>query len=170
MVNGRSGVVSTRRSPSSRANSSSEIGASPASRVNRCRQFSSSRTFPGQATQEHGARSGLQPVRRALPLSSDALEVMVDEQVGVLGTLAQGRQPDHEDVQAVPQVLPKATGGDVRSQVAVRGGEDAHVDPGRSIGADPPHLAFLQDAQHRRGTASRRWPARTVPDDHDPHR
>ena len=61
--------------------------------------------------------------------------------------LAQRRQVDREDRDPVPEVLAEAALGDHRVQVAMRGGDDAHVDVERLAAADALEAAVLQDAQ-----------------------
>ena len=65
----------------------------------------------------------------------------------VLGAGAQRRQLDGEVRQAIEQVLAEAPFLDQRAQVAVGGGDDAHVDLVRLRAAQRAHLAFLQHAQ-----------------------
>src|SRR5262249_26039955 len=53
---------------------------------------------------------------------------VVDEEGDVLAALAEGRDHDGEDVDAVEKVLPEAAGLGLGVEVAVGGGEDADVD------------------------------------------
>ena len=57
------------------------------------------------------------------------------------------RQVDLNDVDAVVEVLAEAAFLDGRFQVAVRGGQDAHVDGDFLLAADRPDLALLQGPQ-----------------------
>src|SRR5712692_2788003 len=68
----------------------------------------------------------------------------------VLGPLPQGRDLDGEDRQPVVQVLAEAPLRDRLAQVAMGGGDDAHVDAHRRSPAEPLHLALLEDAEKLR--------------------
>src|SRR5229473_3098507 len=68
----------------------------------------------------------------------------------VLGPLAQGRDLDGEDRQPVVQVLAEPPLRDPLAQVAMGGGDDAHVDAHRRSPAEPLHLALFEDAEKLR--------------------
>ena len=57
--------------------------------------------------------------------------------------------PDRNDVQAVVEILAEIPALDRGVEIAVRGGEDAHVDVNRMTAAHPLDLALLQHAQQR---------------------
>ena len=61
-------------------------------------------------------------------LGREAGEEMAGELGNILGALAQRRHRNRKHVQAVEQVLAEASGLHVGDQVAVGGGDDAHVD------------------------------------------
>src|SRR5450756_2754588 len=69
---------------------------------------------------------------------------MTGEFGNVLDALAQRRHRNRKHVQAVEQVLAEASGFHVGDQVAVGGGDDAHVDLYILACADRLDLAFLQ--------------------------
>ena len=71
---------------------------------------------------------------------------MGDEQRDVLTALAQCRNADIDDVEAVIKILAEASVHHEFLQVAMRGGDHAHVDFTGFNTADGPHLVFLQDA------------------------
>ena len=72
---------------------------------------------------------------------------MRDQQRHVFATLVERRHLDVHDVEAVVQILAEVTAHDQLLQVAVRGGDDAHVDRRRLGAADRAHLVLLQHAQ-----------------------
>ncbi len=94
-------------------------------------------------------RRGLRGERQgALPVVAGvALEKVPREKQRVPAALAQGRQPDHRNVEAVEEILPEAPGLDVPSQVARRRRNDADVDRTRAVLADAPQLPFLERPQ-----------------------
>ena len=79
---------------------------------------------------------------------------VVDEQRDVFAPLAQRRQRDRDDVDAVEEVLAERAVADRLGEVAVGRGDDAHVDLRLDVRADLAHDAILQHAQqldlHRR--------------------
>ena len=68
----------------------------------------------------------------------------------VVTALAQRRQLQGDDVQAVIEVFAKLAGLGQGLEVAVSGSDQAHVDLLRLHRADPTNLAFLQHAQQSR--------------------
>ena len=72
---------------------------------------------------------------------------MLDEQRDVFLPLAQRRQMDRNDIQAIEQILAEGSFGHHLLQIAVGRGDDAHVDLGRVRVADALELALLQHAQ-----------------------
>ena len=72
---------------------------------------------------------------------------MVHQDRDVLATLAQGRQDDRDDVEAVVQVLAELGLRDELLEVALRSGDHPDVDRNRPRAADALHGAVLQHAQ-----------------------
>ena len=63
--------------------------------------------------------------------------------------MAQGRELDSDDVEAVKEVFAESAGGDALAQVPVRRGEDANVDlraPCRADRANRPALEHVQSS------------------------
>src|SRR3546814_5421369 len=75
---------------------------------------------------------------------------MADEVGNVVGALAQRRQPDRHDVEAIEQILAEGALTDELAQVAVRRGDDPHVRLDRRAAADGGVLALLQHTQQPR--------------------
>ncbi len=70
-------------------------------------------------------------------------------QIGnVLATLAQRGQRNGHDVEAVVKVFAEIAGVDRRFEIAVGGGDDAHINLDRPAAADALEFTFLQHAQH----------------------
>src|SRR5688572_2904637 len=65
----------------------------------------------------------------------------------VVGALAQRRERDRHDVDAIKQVRTKTPARHVRLKVAIGRGDDSHVDGLRRVRSHAPYLAFLQGAQ-----------------------
>src|SRR5580658_3926027 len=74
-------------------------------------------------------------------------EKVLDEQRNVPGSLAQRRQPDGDDVEAIVEVLTEDARADEFLQVAVGCGHEAHVDVDGLDTADALELALLQRAE-----------------------
>ena len=68
----------------------------------------------------------------------------------VLGTLAQRRNAQRHDVEAIEEIFAEKALLDLRAQIAVRGGDDAHVGLDGRAPADGRILALLQHAQKTR--------------------
>src|SRR6266699_2008503 len=79
-----------------------------------------------------------------------AVRGVLDEQRQVLDPLAQRREHDRDDVQAVVEVLAEAPRLHLGLEVLVGGGEDADVDLERAVAAHPLELALLEHAQDLR--------------------
>ena len=102
-------------------------------------------------------------------------QVVIDERRDLLAPLAQRRQLQADDVEAVEEVLAEAALGDELFEVGVGGGDDAHVDLDRLRLAERVDLVRLEEAQQlgldvdgrprrsRRGRACRRRPTRMTP-------
>src|SRR5438445_615160 len=72
------------------------------------------------------------------------------EKQDVASAHAQRRQLDADDVQAEVEILAQAALLDGRLEVAVGGGDDAHVDRDLVVRPDRPHRALLEHAQEAR--------------------
>src|SRR5689334_7349590 len=68
----------------------------------------------------------------------------------VLAALAQRRQPDRHDVEAIEQILAELALADGLAQIAMGGGDDADIGLDRNPPADSGELALLEDAQQPR--------------------
>ncbi len=75
---------------------------------------------------------------------------MIHERRDVVATLAQRRNRDRNDVEAIEQIFLKLALGDHLPQIAVGRRDDAQVDVLGALGAERLELAFLQDAQQFR--------------------
>jgi hypothetical protein len=64
----------------------------------------------------------------------------------VVDALAQRRQPQRNDVQAVVEIFAEAAVGDALAQVGVGGGDDAHVDLDDLLAAEALDLTLLKHA------------------------
>ena len=95
---------------------------------------------------------------RLAVVGGEPLEEVVGEQQDVGLPLAQRRDEDREDVQAVEQVLAERAGGNRVFEVLVGRGDQPDVDLDRLDAAEPLELALLQHAQQldldRRGCTS----------------
>ena len=72
---------------------------------------------------------------------------VASQQRDVLAAITQGRRGQRIHVQAVEEVGAKAARGHLGNQIAVGGGQDAHVDLQRAVSAHALDLAFLQGTQ-----------------------
>src|SRR3989441_12806854 len=87
-------------------------------------------------------------VMQRLPqLPPEVGDERLDQQRNVAGTLPQRGKPERNDVQAIEQVSPKATGPDGRVEVPVCGGDQAHVHADRVASADALQFLLLHDPQ-----------------------
>src|SRR5438132_886323 len=86
------------------------------------------------------------PIHRA----GEALHEETDQRGNVLGSLAQRRDVDGKDVQAVVEVFAEALLLDQPSEVAVRRGDQADVDLDRPGAADTLELLLLEDPEELR--------------------
>src|SRR5438552_3849329 len=75
---------------------------------------------------------------------------MFDQRRNVLGTLAQRRQHEREDINAMKQVPPKLLLADASFEIAVCGDYDANVDSDGLLSANPFDLTFFEHAQQFR--------------------
>ena len=81
------------------------------------------------------------------PSAVASAQEVVGELGDVVEPLAQRRQADRHDVQAIEQILAEQALLDQPAQVAMGGGDDADVGLDRRAAADRHVLAFLQHAQ-----------------------
>src|SRR5205823_8154084 len=72
---------------------------------------------------------------------------MIRERQHVLAALAQGRNADLDDVQAVVEILPEASGAYLCGEIPVRRRDQAHVDVDVVVVAHRPDAALLDGAQ-----------------------
>ena len=75
------------------------------------------------------------------------VQEMIDEQRDVLLALAQRRQRDAENIQAVVKVGAEGSLFDQRRQILVGGGDGAEIHFDRLVAAHARDLLFLEDAQ-----------------------
>src|SRR6185503_14016628 len=83
----------------------------------------------------------LAALRRDLP------QEVLDEQRNVLAALAQRRQMNVDDVEAVVEVLAERALDHQILEILMRGRDHARIDLDRLRAADGPHLLLLKDAQ-----------------------
>ena len=108
----------------------------------------SSRTLPRQAWRcSASTASGVKVLRPEVVLGRELLHEVLDEGGHVLGPLAQRRHADGDDGEAEVEVLAEVALLDGLLEVLVGGGDHAHVDLQRLLGADALDLALLQHAQ-----------------------
>ena len=74
-------------------------------------------------------------------------EEVLGEQRDVVTALAQRRQVERDDVQAVVEIAAEVSGANLLVEVAVRRRDDARVDRNRLGRADGNHFALLQHAE-----------------------
>ncbi len=96
-----------------------------------------------QQIERVGREAGDAPVQ---PGGED-LQRMLRQHGDVFASLAQRRQVQGDDIEAVIQVVAKLAEGDGGVEIAVGGGDDAHVHIHRLRRAQRAHLALLQHAQ-----------------------
>ncbi len=75
------------------------------------------------------------------------LQEVVDQKRNVLAALAQRRHGNRNHAQAVVKILAEGVLGDLLVEIAVGGGDDAHVDGDLAGTAHRAHAALLQHAQ-----------------------
>src|SRR5438552_8614131 len=89
----------------------------------------------------------MEPAQRLPFRRRHAFEEVYGKQTDVVPALAQRRDPDRKDAQAIQEVLPEGAGAHGLIEVAVRGRDDPHVDRAARVAADRSHLAVLEDAK-----------------------
>ena len=110
--------------------------------------FSSWRTLPGIAERAQRLQRVLgQHLRLDRELARALLQEVARQRRDVLLPLAQRRQPQAHDVEAVHQVLAEQALPHALLQVLVRRGDDAHVRLQRRVAADAVVLAVGEHAQ-----------------------
>ncbi len=77
----------------------------------------------------------------------DPLEDVLGQGRDVLGAVAERRDDDPGDVEAVEQVLAEPAGGDLFGQVAVSGRDDPSIGAENLGPADALEFALLKDAE-----------------------
>src|SRR5262249_49922528 len=80
----------------------------------------------------------------------ESIHEVSDERRDVLGTLAQGRQVDREDVQSVVEVVAEAALVDHRKQIPVGRRDHAHIDLDRPRATEALELLLLKDPEELR--------------------
>ena len=113
--------------------------------------FSSSRTLPGQSycCRPASTPSSIRSMRR--PVRCACLRTKCSTSAGMSSRRSRsGGNLDRDDVEAVEQIFLELAVGDHLPQIAVGGGDDAHVDLLGPLGAERLELALLQHAQQLR--------------------
>ena len=100
---------------------------------------------PGLGFQHFNRFTGQYPARQALGCGQH--EEMLGQCLDVIRPLAQGRQVDRHDIDAIIQILAELAGSDHRREVAVGGSNDPRVNPHLVAPAHPADQARLQRAQ-----------------------
>ena len=72
---------------------------------------------------------------------------MIDQQGNIFLEVAQCRQADGEHIEAVIQIQPEPSGGDLRLQIAMRSGDDPYIHLSPCCGSHGAHLPFLNQAE-----------------------
>src|SRR5262249_18770871 len=104
---------------------------------------------PGIALQKgDGLGSGVRDL--LAQFRAEASEEMLDQQRDILGSLAQRRQANRDDVEAVVEVAAKLAVRHEYFQIAVRGGENSYIGLDGLVAADPFEPLVLQHAQQLR--------------------
>jgi len=83
-------------------------------------------------------------------LRGKTLDEVRDQHRNVFGSFAQGRQRNRKHVQAIVEVSTEAVVADIVHQVAVCGGDDAHVDARGTAAAEPIELSLLEHSEEFR--------------------
>ena len=108
--------------------------------------FSSSRTLPGQSwRQQDFEHIGRQLGRVAAVFLAVAVEEEARQRRDVFAAIAQWRQMDRHDVEAVIQIVAETAGFDLIFQEPIGGGDDPGIDADGPAFADPFELGLLQD-------------------------
>ena len=106
---------------------------------------------PGPAVAEEEARRlGREAAHARAGPPGRVVEEGLREREDVLRPLAERRDRDLDDAQPVVEVAPEVARLDLPREVAVRRGDDPHVDLAAPVLADAPHLALLERAEELR--------------------
>src|SRR5262245_41981162 len=105
-------------------------------------------SWPGIGTQVI-ERPPVDTADRLARLTSVAIDEVSDQQLNIVGAVAKRRYSDGKHVQPIEEIAAKRAGLNRGLQVAVRGGDDAHVDPDGCAASDALELAVLQHPQQR---------------------
>ncbi|MNC16025.1 hypothetical protein D3C75_638710 [compost metagenome] len=89
-----------------------------------------------------GVESGCRLTR----IGGQALEYVAGQHLDVIATLAQGRHPEFDHIQAVVKIMPKSPGGDFGAKVLVCGAENAHIHRHFLLPADAAYGFLLNGA------------------------
>ena len=108
----------------------------------------SSRTLPGQWYWRRAARASSVISTWGRPYcAAELLEEFVDEKRDVFLAVAQRRDKEGDDVEAIEEVFAEVAAGDLFFEVLVGGGDDADVDVDGVAGADGVEALFVQSAE-----------------------
>ena len=110
--------------------------------------FSSARTLPGHRWPRIFARAwSVKPSTRLWFSCGELAQEVVREHENVAAADAERRHLDVDDVESVVEVLAETARGHVGGEVAVRRGDEAHVDLDRLVAPHALERALLQHAQ-----------------------
>src|SRR6266566_842822 len=100
--------------------------------------------------EERAERAGRREREGRALRAVEARDEVLDERREVVAPLSKRRERDREHAQPIVQIAAELARLDHAPEVAVRGGDDADVEPPHAGGAERPHLAVLHDAQELR--------------------
>ncbi len=80
-------------------------------------------------------------------LAAESLHEVADEEGEIFGTLAECRNLDGENVQAIVEVAAKGALGDALGKIGVGGGDDTDVNSLGAIAAEAFEFLLLKDAE-----------------------
>ena len=104
--------------------------------------------IPGKRiTQEELARHGGKPFQRLIHLAGAGFQHMLRDDHDVLLPLAQGRNHDLHDVQAIKQIFPKPPLRHFLAKILLRRTNQAHIDVDPVVPSDALELPFLEHPQ-----------------------
>ena len=110
--------------------------------------FCNSRTLPGHGyCLQHLIRLGSDADDGFAHLAAVAVGEKLRQKADVVPSVAQRRQVDLDDIDAVIEILPEESLPNHRLQVSSRRGDDADIDFDFIAAADPSNLPFLKRAQ-----------------------
>src|SRR6202007_1458336 len=79
--------------------------------------------------------------------AAESLDEIADQEGNVFPALAEGREENGEDVEAVIKVAAEFFFGDELGKVRIGGGDDAHIDANGAIAAEALEFLFLENAE-----------------------